>query len=195
MLDIGGRGPSVPLDPTAEPYVRPPKEPRAHRLRRPMLFALASLIALAVTGGIVWLVSRWQEDKAATLDTVSSTVAAATTTTEKPAPSTTTTTTEPEVDEASGFAPSCPRDGAGWTMTAAWPGTFSGLAYYDFAVQNFVENTWDTLGYMMTPNSAPIRIASLDPGEKRIVRIIAALSNGTASEPRFVVVTAPDGDC
>ncbi len=80
-------------------------------------------------------------------------------------------------------------------MTPAWPGTFSELAYYDLAVQNYVDNTWDVLGYMTSPDPGPIRIADLGPGDKRIVRIVAALTNGTASEPRYVVVTAPDEPC
>lgn len=196
-VDVDARPATVRVDTVPVPIApadKPEREPKAHRLRRPVLLTIVAIVAVAATVGAVLGASRWQEDKAATQATATdptvTTVAQATTTS---APRTTTTTAATEEEPT--FRASCPSTGGGWTMVPVWPGTFSGLAYYDYAVQNFVANTWDTLGYMATPDPGAIRITGLGPQEKRIVRIIAALSNGTASDPRFVLVTAPAEAC
>lgn len=80
-------------------------------------------------------------------------------------------------------------------MKPLWPGTFSGLVWYDYAVQDPVTGEWITLGFMTSPDPGVIRLTGLEPGEYKIVRIIAARDNGTGSEPRFVLVTAPSEPC
>ena len=79
-------------------------------------------------------------------------------------------------------------------MVPIWPGTFSGLGWYDYAVQAPATGVWTPLGLMATPDPGDIAIEGLEAGEQRIVRIITARENGTTSE-RFVVLEAPEQEC
>ena len=172
---------------------RPPREPRPRRVRRVVRIVLVSIVGAVAAGAAVVLFSNWlnsrTDETAAT--SAPTTVVLATTTTA--APATTTTVAEAPVEPQ--FIAVCPGTGEGWTMVPVWPGTFEGVAFYDYAVQSIPDGSWVRLGVMTSPDAGTLNVPGLVASEQRIMRVTPALRSGTAGAPMFTLITAPADTC
>ncbi|HLM17998.1 MAG TPA: hypothetical protein VK549_09275, partial [Acidimicrobiia bacterium] len=173
---------------------RPPRERGPRRGWHVLKVAVACVLGLVVAAGAVVLFSAWLSNRSdkSVVESTTTTVAPSTTSA-KPTDSTTATTVA-DAPQAH-FIATCPEAGQGWAMVPVWPGTFEGLAYYEYSVQSIPDGSWIRLGALQSPDAGTLNVPAIAPGDKRIVRITPALRDGTAGEPMFAVVTAPTGAC
>jgi Nuclease-related domain len=173
---------------------RPRRERGPRHAWRAFKVVTACLVGLAVAAGTVMLFSNWLAHRTDKSSAGAPTTTVVPLTTVKPAATTTSTTTAP-VASVPQFIIKCPAPNAGWSMIPVWPGTIEGLVWYDYAVQVPVEGSFIPLGLMTSPDPGAIAVTGVPPGEKRLVRIIAAVRPGVALDPMYVVLTAPPDRC
>lgn len=169
----------------------PQREPRARRWPRRLGFALAAIIGVSVAAGVVWNISQKTEKSALDAANRPSTTTAAPTTTPDTVGATTTTTLD--LSTAT-FSASCPSPGAGYQLRPIWPGNLDGLAWYDFAFQNF-DLSWTQFSVMTEPNASSYTPTAIPPGNARTIRIRPVFTSGVIGEDTIVTWTAPDAAC
>ena len=169
----------------------PQREPRERHWPRRVGFTLAAFVGVTVAAGAVWKVSQRTENSAneANKNTTTTSVAPATT------PNTIQPTTTTELDiTAAGFSASCPSAGVGWSLRPVWPGNMVGLAWYDFAFQNF-DLSWTQFSVMTAPDASSYTPTAIPAANSRQIRIRPVFTSGVIGEDTITTWTAPDTAC
>ena len=169
----------------------PGREPRARRWPRRLGFALAAIIGVTVTAGIVWQVSQTTEKSAIEAEKNPPSTTAGPTTTPDTVGATTTTVLDLSTPS---FSVSCPTPGAGYQLRPVWPGGLEGLAWWDFAFQSF-DLSWIQFSVMTAPDVSTYTPTAIPPANTRQIRIRPVFSNGVIGEETIVTWTAPDAPC
>jgi len=175
-------------------FDRPQREPKARRWPRRVAFAVIAAVGVGVAAVVVWNVSRTSEKTAQEIaENPPTSISAEISTTQPPGTEEVTTTSALDL-AAAGFSSSCPRPGEGWNLRPVWPGDMPGLAWYDFAFQDF-DLSWKQFSVMTAPDESTYEPTAIPPANVRHIRIRPVFTSGQVGEAVYTDWTAPGVNC